>query len=378
MKGKIPLSLYLHFPWCVRKCPYCDFNSHESQGELPERAYIDAIAADLNRDLEAHSASQLDRPINSIFMGGGTPSLFSANAMTELLNILQDKLSISSATEITLEANPGTTDFEKFAGYRTAGINRLSIGVQSFSGQQLENLGRIHTANEVTEAFCAAREAGFENINLDLMHGLPGQNADTALYDLDAAINLGPEHISWYQLTIEPNTVFYKRPPVLPDDDTLWEIYQSGLDRLGAAGYERYEISAFARPDKQARHNLNYWEFGDYLGLGAGAHGKLTGADSMVRTAKSRLPNDYLKAQKSAVVPIKSEDLILEFLMNALRLSKGFSKATFTQRTGLDSHVLDNFLGHASSKGFLQVSEADVRPSDRGLQYLNELLMLVD
>ena len=378
MTAKIPLSLYLHFPWCVQKCPYCDFNSHESQGEIPEEAYITAMTADLDRDLETHSGYQLNRPVTSIFMGGGTPSLFSAAAMADLLNLLQNKLTISTATEITLEANPGTTDFQKFAGYQAAGINRLSIGVQSFSGRQLQNLGRIHTANEVTEAFYAAREAGFENINLDLMHGLPGQNADNALYDLDAAIDLGPEHISWYQLTIEPNTVFYKRPPALPDDDVLWEIYQAGLRRLEVAGYHRYEISAFAKPGKQARHNLNYWEFGDYLGLGAGAHGKLTSAGSKIRTAKTRLPSDYLKAQKSTVTPIKPEDLMLEFLMNALRLSKGFDRQTFVERTGLASHVLDEFVRQASDAGFLEVEESEIRPGERGLQYLNELLMLVD
>ena len=377
MNSKLPLSLYLHFPWCVRKCPYCDFNSHEHEGDIPEASYIEAILRDLNRDLTTFVDADLSRAVTSIFMGGGTPSLFSPSAMSELLDSLKSKLDISISTEITLEANPGTTDFEKFAGYFAAGINRLSIGVQSFSSKQLINLGRIHTANEVTEAYFAAREAGFKNINLDLMHGLPGQNLGNALKDLEAAIQLGPEHISWYQLTIEPNTVFYKRPPNLPNDDTLWEIYEAGLRKLADAGYERYEVSAFAKPGMQAQHNLNYWQFGDYLGLGAGAHGKLTRPDGIIRTTKTRLPADYLKRQKSTQAPISQEDLMLEFLMNALRLTDGFNKDVYAERTGLKHETLDEFIQSGLSQGLIETSESKVRPTSRGLQYLNELLMLV-
>ncbi|MFT4798594.1 MAG: putative oxygen-independent coproporphyrinogen III oxidase, partial [Candidatus Azotimanducaceae bacterium] len=271
MPADIPLSLYIHFPWCVRKCPYCDFNSHEANGDIPETAYIEALLNDLDKEL-AHDFELSRRPIESIFMGGGTPSLISPSAIRHLMGMLNERLNLAPDIEVTLEANPGTTDYEKFAGYKAAGIDRLSIGVQSFSGRHLSILGRIHTANEVTEAYQAARDVGFTNINLDLMHGLPDQKPENALDDLRIAIQLAPEHISWYQLTIEPNTVFYKRPPKLPDDDTLWEIYESGLALLEAAGYSRYEISAFAKPGKQARHNLNYWLFGDYLGIGAGAH----------------------------------------------------------------------------------------------------------
>lgn len=377
MNNKIPLSLYLHFPWCVQKCPYCDFNSHEVGESFPEADYIQAILTDLQRDLGAFPEGNLNRNITSIFMGGGTPSLFSAGAMETLLASLKQELTISSNTEITLEANPGTTDFEKFIGYYAAGINRLSIGVQSFSGKQLSNLGRIHTSNEVTEAFYAAREAGFRNINLDLMHGLPDQNTQAALADLEAAIALGPEHISWYQLTIEPNTVFYKRPPALPDDDTLWEIYESGLELLSGAGYERYEVSAFAQPGKQAKHNLNYWQFGDYIGLGAGAHGKITDANGIIRTAKTRLPTDYLNAQRSTAVQIDPLELSLEFLMNTLRLTAGFSVSMFTERTGLPYSALSDFLQAGEQQALLSIEGETIRPTDRGLQYLNELLMLV-
>jgi len=376
MATNIPLSLYIHFPWCVRKCPYCDFNSHEAKGDLPERLYIESLLQDLEKDLGAHGAGIDRRSIESVFMGGGTPSLFSPESIASLMDTLRVRLNLAADCEVTLEANPGTTDYEKFTGYRAAGINRLSIGVQSFSSQHLSILGRIHTANEVTEAFYAARDAGFTNINLDLMHGLPDQNPEGALEDLESAIQLGPEHISWYQLTVEPNTVFYKRPPALPDDDTLWEIYQRGLECLNAAGYERYEVSAFAKLDRQAKHNLNYWQFGDYLGIGAGAHGKITLPDAIIRTTKTRLPADYLASQKSNHQAIDPKDMLLEYLMNTLRMNEGFSRSAFSTRTKLPESALDDFLKAAVVRQMVTVLNDRIRPTNRGLQFLNELLML--
>jgi putative oxygen-independent coproporphyrinogen III oxidase len=374
MPADIPLSLYIHFPWCVRKCPYCDFNSHEANGDIPETAYIEALLNDLDKEL-AHDFELSRRPIESIFMGGGTPSLISPSAIRHLMGMLNERLNLAPDIEVTLEANPGTTDYEKFAGYKAAGIDRLSIGVQSFSGRHLSILGRIHTANEVTEAYQAARDVGFTNINLDLMHGLPDQKPENALDDLRIAIQLAPEHISWYQLTIEPNTVFYKRPPKLPDDDTLWEIYESGLALLEAAGYSRYEISAFAKPGKQARHNLNYWLFGDYIGIGAGAHGKISTADTIIRTAKTRLPADYIATQKSTRKAISQEDMLLEFLMNSLRLSSGFSRKVFSNRTHLPEARLNEFLDQVAKQNMLETAGDQIRPNKRGLQYLNEMLM---
>jgi putative oxygen-independent coproporphyrinogen III oxidase len=375
MPADIPLSLYIHFPWCVRKCPYCDFNSHEPNGDIPEQAYMEALLNDLDKEL-ANDVDLGGRPIESIFMGGGTPSLISSDAIARLMVLLGERLNFAPDIEVTLEANPGTTDYEKFSGYKAAGINRLSIGVQSFSGRHLSILGRIHTANEVTEAYQEARDAGFTNINLDLMHGLPDQNPENALDDLKIAIQLAPEHISWYQLTIEPNTVFYKRPPQLPDDDTLWEIYVSGLALLETAGYSRYEVSAFARPDKQARHNLNYWLFGDYLGIGAGAHGKVSTSGSVFRTAKTRQPADYIATQKGTRKAITEDDMLLEFLMNTLRLSSGFSRQVFRSRTNLPDTKLNEFVQQAIKQDMLEEIGDQIRPTERGLQYLNELLML--
>ncbi|MFT7245693.1 MAG: putative oxygen-independent coproporphyrinogen III oxidase [Candidatus Azotimanducaceae bacterium] len=375
MPADIPLALYIHFPWCVRKCPYCDFNSHEPNGDIPEQAYMEALLNDLDKEL-ANDVDLGGRPIESIFMGGGTPSLISSDAIGRLMRLLGERLNFAPDIEVTLEANPGTTDYEKFSGYKAAGINRLSIGVQSFSGRHLSILGRIHTANEVTEAYQEARDAGFTNINLDLMHGLPDQNPENALDDLKIAIQLAPEHISWYQLTIEPNTVFYKRPPQLPDDDTLWEIYVSGLALLETAGYSRYEVSAFARPDKQARHNLNYWQFGDYIGIGAGAHGKISTSDSVFRTAKTRLPADYIATQKGTRKAITEDDMLLEFLMNTLRLSDGFSRQVFRSRTNLPDTKLNEFVQQAIKQDMLEETGDQIRPTERGLQYLNELLML--
>ena len=369
-----PLSLYVHFPWCVKKCPYCDFNSHEIDGVLPEKAYIDALEADLLRDLTAFKS----REIQSIFIGGGTPSLFSPEAIADLFNRLQRHLVFARDIEITLEANPGTTDFKKFSGYCQAGINRLSLGVQSSNNRHLNLLGRIHSSNEIFDAFDAAIKAGFTNINLDLMHGLAGQSVEDAMQDLQQAIALKPTHMSWYQLTIEPNTQYYKQPPILPGDDDLWDIYSSGLALLAQHGYERYEVSAFSQNGFQCQHNLNYWLFGDYLGIGAGAHSKISENGIVTRASKTRTPKDYLASQKAKTSAVSPDELTLEFLMNALRLNQGFSTDVFQQRTGLDPLTLDPFLETAIRKSLIERSDNQIKPTTKGLQYLNELLMLVD
>lgn len=373
----IPLSLYIHFPWCVKKCPYCDFNSHEAQGEVPQAAYINALIKDLRAELPQYDG----REIQSIFMGGGTPSLFDPESITNLLRMLKTELTFSPNIEITLEANPGTTDYEKFEGYFAAGINRLSMGVQSFSDQHLSQLGRIHSSHDVFNAYRAATLAGFTNINIDLMHGLNRQTLDGAMHDLNEAISLKPKHISWYQLTIEPNTQFYKNPPLLPQDELLWDIYESGLEKLSVNGFARYEISAFSQANHQSRHNLNYWLFGDYIGIGAGAHGKLTTENSIRRSAKTRIPKDYLSHQRSKITEVQEAEIPLEFLMNALRLSNGFALGLFTERTGLETKILDSFTKKGEEAGLIHYREHStepyLRPTPRGLQFLNELLMMI-
>lgn len=375
------LALYVHFPWCVRKCPYCDFNSHEFGGDLPEQEYITALITDLDRDMRQFDITPGQR-LTSIFMGGGTPSLFSPEALAQLMSALHNRFHIDDTTEVTMEANPGTTDANNFKGYRKVGINRISLGVQSFGKNQLSALGRIHTADQASEAYGTARDAGFENINLDLMHGLPEQGLNQALHDLDTAIRLKPEHISWYQLTIEPNTVYYNQPPQLPDDDTLWQIFVEGGQRLEAAGYQRYEISAFSQANRQAAHNLNYWRFGDYLGIGAGAHGKLTTRNSekleITRTSKTRRPADYLREQKSKTQLVSEQERPLEFLMNTLRLIDGVSLESFTATTGLEETYLKSFISAATTKGLLEAKERLIKPTDLGTQYLNDLLLMAD
>ncbi|TNC86905.1 MAG: YggW family oxidoreductase [Thalassolituus sp.] len=378
-----PLSLYIHVPWCVRKCPYCDFNSHESQGDIPEADYITALIEDLKQDLHWVQG----REIQSIFFGGGTPSLLSAKAYDTLFDGLTRHLSFSDNIEITLEANPGTFEAEKFNGYRRAGINRLSMGIQSFDPEQLKKLGRIHDKEQALRAIDMARDAGFDNFNLDLMHGLPDQTPEQALLDLDTALAFHPPHLSWYQLTIEPNTDFYKRPPVLPEDDILWDIQEQGQARLADAGLKQYEISAYARPGRQARHNINYWRFGDYLGIGAGAHGKITIAGPeghrVLRSQKARLPKRYLDETRqflSATDVIASDDIAFECMMNALRLHSGISITDFEQRTGVTLDSLSKPMQKAESLGLIeraQVNNQDyIRASERGKQYLNELLSL--
>ncbi|UYP30901.1 radical SAM family heme chaperone HemW [Pseudomonas sp. Z8(2022)] len=371
-----PLALYIHIPWCVRKCPYCDFNSHAAGPTLPEEEYVDALLADLDTDLQhVHG-----RPLISIFFGGGTPSLFSDRALGRLLEGVERRVAFAPDIEITLEANPGTFEQAKFKGYRSLGINRLSIGVQSFQQDKLKALGRIHDGDEAIRAAGMARAAGFDNFNLDLMHGLPEQSIEDALFDLRTAISQGPTHLSWYQLTMEPNTVFWSQPPQLPEDDLLWDIQEAGQALLAAEGYTQYEVSAYARPGKQARHNLNYWTFGDFLGIGAGAHAKLsTPAGRIQRTWKTRLPKDYLdrsKAFQAGERVLEADELPFEYLMNVLRLTEGAPSELFGQRTGLPLQQLAEARREAEQRGLLQRDPARLVATPKGQLFLNDLLQL--
>lgn len=369
-----PLAAYVHIPWCVRKCPYCDFNSHAAGPELPETDYVDAVLADLEQDLiHVHG-----RPLTSIFFGGGTPSLFSAAALGRLLEGIERRVPFAPDIEITLEANPGTFEQAKFSAYRQLGINRLSIGVQSFQGDKLKALGRIHDGSEAIRAADMARNAGFDNFNLDLMHGLPDQSLEDALYDLRTAIAQGPTHLSWYQLTMEPNTVFWSQPPQLPEDDLLWDIQEAGQALLAEAGYAQYEVSAYARAGRQARHNLNYWTFGDFLGIGAGAHAKLSSPEGRIqRTWKTRLPKDYLdpaKAFQAGARELDADELPFEFLMNALRLTDGVPAGLYPQRTGLPLADLAASRREAEAQGLLQADPARLAATPKGQLFLNDLL----
>lgn len=370
-----PLALYIHVPWCVRKCPYCDFNSHEAGAELPEQAYIAALLGDLDRDLPLAD----DRAISSVFIGGGTPSLLSAQAYETLFAGLRQRLSFTSDVEITLEANPGTVEQGKFRAYRALGMNRLSIGVQSFAADKLRALGRIHNGDDARRAADSAHSAGFKTFNLDLMHGLPQQTVAEAMHDLDTAIALAPTHLSWYQLTLEPNTVFYRQNPTLPDDDTLWEIQELGQQKLAEHGYAQYEVSAYAKPGHGCRHNRNYWEFGDYLALGAGAHGKITHADgSIERYRKTRLPRDYLSAATTGLFTSEShrvtaEDLPFEFMMNALRLRDGVEEGLFAERTGLGIGVVAGTVARLREQGLMLTGER-LQCSELGYRYLNRVI----
>ena len=385
-----PLSLYIHTPWCVRKCPYCDFNSHEpgthgfTPRDLPEAAYLDALLQDLDSDLGLAAG----REIKTIFIGGGTPSLLSPAFYERVLKEVQIRLPFSKEIEITLEANPGTTEQERFIGYRKAGINRLSLGIQSFQPDQLHALGRIHSGDEAIAAVTQAREAGFANINIDLMHGLPNQTPQLAMDDIAQALALAPEHLSWYQLTLEPNTAFHSHPPVLPEEEALWDIQDKGHQLLEQAGFKRYEISAYASAGHQSRHNLNYWQFGDYLGIGAGAHGKLSRIDSngewhIERRWKTRQPDAYLKRVDdlrgfiAGKQLIKTDELPLEFAMNALRLTDGVSLETWRANTGQAPAMLLTRLQSAEKKGLLMQMPEKLRASPQGLLFLNELLALI-
>jgi putative oxygen-independent coproporphyrinogen III oxidase len=372
-----PLSLYIHFPWCIRKCPYCDFNSHTLRAELPEKAYIDALLEDLDQQLP----KVFGRPIISIFMGGGTPSLFSPAAISTLLDELKERLELSTDVEITLEANPGTVEYQRFAGYRAAGINRLSIGIQSFQAQQLKALGRIHDGQEASDAVAAAQAAGFSHINLDLMHGLPGQCLEEGLADLHRALELEPTHISWYQLTIEPTTEFAVKIPKLPIDDKIDELQEQGKSLLAKHAYTQYEISAYARDGAICVHNRNYWEFGDYLGIGAGAHSKLTDEknQTIIRQWKHKNPKAYLEKKTGFLgdeKPILKNELAFEFMLNALRLYWSIPKQLFEQRTGLAFSTLAKPLAEAQNLQLLCVHENTLSLTERGKRFYNDLVAL--
>lgn len=369
-----PLSLYIHIPWCVQKCPYCDFNSHGQNGELPQQEYVDALIADLNHDLRYVQK----RKLHSIFIGGGTPSLFHAAQIKRLLDHVSQIIPFKENIEITMEANPGTLEHDDFEAYYHAGITRLSIGVQSFSSDKLNLLGRIHDENEAKVAARKALSAGYQSFNLDLMHGLPNQSFDEAMADIDTAAALSPPHLSWYQLTIEQNTLFHSRPPQLPDDEALWEIYEQGQKKLAALGYEQYEISAYAKPGFQCQHNINYWQFGDYLGIGCGAHGKVTllGENKILRTVKIKHPKGYLAADdyNFETTEVVMEDRALEYLMNRFRLMSPIPKTEFEQRTGLSRDVLIPGINASKKKLLLTESVDHWELTAKGKLFVNELL----
>ena len=370
-----PLSLYVHIPWCVRKCPYCDFNSHEAKSTVPENDYVTALCNDFDHEMERSEA----RPLQSIFIGGGTPSLFSATAYERLLNHIQKRSLLAADIEITLEANPGTAEAIKFRDFRATGINRLSLGIQSFSDPQLRKLGRIHDGNQARMSIEIARQSGFENINLDLMHGLPDQEAKAAIEDLEMALDFQPEHLSWYQLTIEPNTVFHRRPPSLPREAVLSEIQDVGERILQDNSLQRYEVSAYALADRQSMHNLNYWQFGDYLGIGAGAHGKHTQLSraAVVRTRKLKQPDHYLRNEinrDAEICDISRKELPLEFLLNALRLKRGFTTAVFESRTGLPFSTIEKQVEYLISSRLLQREADRISTTDKGFLFLNNVL----
>ena len=384
-----PLSLYVHIPWCVRKCPYCDFNSHEIKapsrtddtappnldGALEQR-YVQALIADLDRALP----QVWGRPVYTVFFGGGTPSLLSARGLDDLLCAIRARLPLAPDAEITLEANPGTFEATKFAEFRALGINRLSIGIQSFNSGHLRALGRVHDAAQARAAIEIA-QASFDNFNLDLMYALPGQNVAQAVADIDTAIGFSPAHISAYHLTIEPNTLFHRHPPKLPDDEVSADMQQAIEMRLADAGYRHYETSAFAKSGQESRHNLNYWTFGDYLGIGAGAHGKLSFADRILRQMRYKQPREYMeKAQAGTAAQLEQsvtvDDLPFEFAMNALRLIDGFELSLFAERTGLPLHALRKELQEAESEGLVERDHLRLRPTLKGQRFLNDLLQI--
>jgi putative oxygen-independent coproporphyrinogen III oxidase len=368
-----PLSLYIHYPWCERKCPYCDFNSHES-AERPERDYVLALLSDLQHDLQ-----YLDgRPIHSLFIGGGTPSLIDPVNLKLLMDGIAASVDFAADFEATLEANPGSAEAEKFCAFREAGINRLSLGIQSFQDQQLETLGRVHNSDQAHAAIEMAGDAGFDSFNLDIMHGLPDQTLDAAIDDISTALSYSPRHLSWYQLTIEPNTVYYRRPPVLPLEDTLGDIQAAGENLLAGAGMKQYEVSAYSQENYSSRHNLNYWSFGDYLGIGAGAHGKVTRGDgSILRYSKRRQPKDYLGADEDSFCAkshtLERSEIAGEFMLNALRLNNGFDLATFTARTGQQHSDLQPQLDTLINKGLLERNECRIRTTDLGRRFLDSV-----
>ena len=368
-----PLSLYVHFPWCVRKCPYCDFNSHEARGELPEEEYLDALRLDLEQSLPLIWG----RKIYTVFIGGGTPSLMSAKGLDRLMSDLRTLLPLDLDAEITMEANPGTFEADKFRSYRDSGINRLSIGIQSFNPGHLKALGRIHDGDEARRAVEIA-QANFDNFNLDLMYALPGQTLAQARADLDTALAFAPPHLSLYHLTMEPNTLFAKHPPALPDDDASADMQDMIAEVTAAAGFGHYEVSAYAQPGRRARHNLNYWEFGDYLGIGAGAHSKISFPHRVLRQARFKQPMAFMEAARAGN-PVQEErelarqDMGFEFMLNTLRLTGGFDPKLFGERTGLPISAIDKALDAAEARGLLYRDHKLIRPSSLGQRFLNDL-----
>jgi len=370
-----PIAVYVHLPWCVRKCPYCDFNSHAAPARIPQDEYVAALLADLDADLELAA----ERPVASVFLGGGTPSLFGAGAIATLLAGLAARLRFADDVEITMEANPGTVEHGCFEAYAKAGVNRVSLGAQSFDARALRVLGRIHGPEEIGIAVAELQAAGIGNFNLDLMYALPGQTVAGALADLEAALALNPAHLSHYQLTLEPGTAFYHRPPPLPDDDQAFEMQQLCQRTLATAGFEQYEISAYARPGRQCRHNLNYWRYGDYLGIGAGAHGKVTVDGQVIRSEKPRMPREYLRRAAEGMgaggtrrsVPVT--DLPFEYMLNALRLNEGFRPADFGRATGLDASVIRSTLTALEARGLLARAHDCLRPTELGFRFLNDV-----
>jgi oxygen-independent coproporphyrinogen-3 oxidase len=370
----LPLSLYIHIPWCVRKCPYCDFNSHEAKSNLPEELYVAALLEELDSRLHLLH----NRPIKSIFFGGGTPSLFSARAIECILQGVSQRLHLNQNIEITLEANPGTIDYVRFAGFRAAGINRLSLGIQSLQDDKLKILGRIHDRAQAMEAIQIAKNAGFNNFNLDLMFGLPQQTLSDALHDIQTALTFEPTHFSWYQLTIEPNTVFFSQTPVLPNDDALWDMQVAGQQLLQSFGFQQYEVSAYSQAKQVCLHNRNYWEFGDYLGLGAGAHSKITNhhTGTVMRFAQVRQPKDYLdpvKRQPLKINVIQDKDVVFEFMLNALRLTQGVSTSCFTRHTGLLLQHIETTLLVAKQRGLMLDDPMRLCVSELGMKFLNDV-----
>lgn len=380
MTNSIPLSLYVHIPWCVQKCPYCDFNSHAQKGEIPESIYIDALLEDLQTDLEFFKLNhaQNKRKLHSIFIGGGTPSLISPIQIKRLLAGIEALIAFESDIEITMEANPGTIEAKRFEDYQKAGVNRISIGVQSFEDEKLKALGRIHGQKEAINAAHLAHHIGLNSFNLDLMHGLPNQTPKQALEDLEQAIELNPPHLSWYQLTIEPNTLFYSKPPLLPDDDALWDIFEQGHQKLTAAGYIQYEVSGYSRAGFQCKHNLNYWHFGDYLGIGCGAHGKFTQSDqSIVRTTKIKHPKGYLNLLKPYLDTrhtVDKSELPFEYFMNRFRLIEPCPKAEFYPRTGIDLSQIEPQLKQLIDNGFIIDQDEYWQVTEKGRLFFNDLI----
>jgi putative oxygen-independent coproporphyrinogen III oxidase len=369
-----PLSLYIHIPWCIQKCPYCDFNSHAAKGLLPEQRYVQALLADLQRDIVLFN---INRPISSIFIGGGTPSLFSPEAIAVLLAEIRNLVAVAPTAEITLEANPGTFESQKFAEFRALGINRLSIGIQSFDDRHLKKLGRIHNAGQAFSAVDMAKQAGFDNFNLDLMFGLPDQTIAESLVDIQSAITLNPTHLSFYQLTLEPNTYFHRFPPTLPTDELIFAAQQGCQQLLAAHGFVQYEVSAYSQEGARCNHNLNYWQFGDYLGIGAGAHGKISQSlpDNIIRTVKHKHPELYLSANNNlSQTRIEKNELPLEFVMNHLRLRQGFSLTDYDAKTKLAANTLEPALSEAIAEGLLLNEGRRYYCSEKGWNFLDIIL----